>query len=1049
MAIVRKLSFLVVIIFCLNFKMSISQLIDIGYKYGFRQVDEAQKLLDEDLLKLSEKMIKEAIQNFPQLNSYLKAILLQSKIEFYDGRTDFAIKLIKNYITENPSSLDLPYAYEFIAYYFFELKDYNESNRYFNLAIESANKEFSIRKDSSYIALLARTLYFDGVTLLRLGKVDQAKDPFEKCFRGYPKSYYADESLFLLGIISELKGEIENAISFYKTLQRNYPRSNLILASILREIINYLTLKQDIQALVSLDFARAILLRISAKDSVGLLYEPQSFAEDIDEKIDFLTGEALTIAGRYEQAISTFENFIQKYPNSKYIIDAKIGIAWGYLNKGDLIRSIEEFNKVIDVADAQNSFQRNFAELYLAIANRRLGRYTEAQRILSDLSIRPDFPFIGYVLFEQGLIYYQKKDFQKALRSFERGLRESDDIILSAKLHIMLGATYLELKEWGKATKEYKSAEDIARRSTNIQLPNRNWVISECRLKQSIAQINDFRNLEAIQNLLFFLGNYSDDPRAQDATFWLAEAYFRSDMLRNAIDKYETLLAKYSKSPFLEDALYGLGWSYFRLKNFKKSTEIFSKLIKEFPNSQYRVEVWLRQGDGYYVLKDFKNAIESYRKVVSLHPTSEEVQYAGYQIFHSLYRLGNLNSAYDEAIDFIKKFPNSTFAPNAMYLGAWIRFQQGNYAEAINNFNYLIDAFPNSLLVPRAKFAIADALYNQNKFEEAIEKYKEVVENYPKSPLVPDALRGIQYCYVALGNPQAGVNYADDYMSRNPESPFAAEFTIRKGETLFTTRNYKDAINEFNNFIQKFPENPKKFEAIFWMAKSYSSIGDYENAIKYFNELITRYNSSEFSPQAMLELGLLYKNQSNISLADSFFTRLQNEYPDDPNSAQAGFELASIKFAMGDTASALKIWKRISNNFSGSEFGDQSTYKIAMYYRLSGKLDSAISEFRKLLVSSSDPALSAESIYRIGEIYLRQNDCQSAISELISLRDNFSGIEDWYTLGLLNLGECYERLGNFQEAINTYRAIISSRPSDEFVATAKRRMEVLEKGMKR
>lgn len=1049
MVLFRKLPFFVVIIFCPIVNTSLSQLIDQGYKYGIQQVYQAHKLLEEDLLKLSEKMIKEAINNFPRLNSQLKAILLQSKIEFYDGRTDFAIKLLKKYVAENPNSLDLPYAYEFIAYYFFELKDHNESDQYFNLAIENANKEFSIRKDSSYIDLLARTLYFDGIALLRLGKVDKAKDHFEKCFRGYPKNYYADESLFLLGIISELKGEIENAISYYKTLQRNYPRSNLILASILREVINYLTLKQDVQALVSLDLARSILLRISAKDSVGLLYEPQSFVDDIDEKIDFLTGEALTIAGRYEQAISTFENFIHEYPNSKYVIVAKIGIAWGFLNKGDLIRSIEEFNTIIDVADPQNSFQKNFAELSLAIANRRLGRYSEAQRILSDLSIQQDYPFIGYVLFEQGLIYYQKKDFHKAFKSFERGLRESDDIILSAKLHMMLGATYLELKEWGKATKEYKSAEDIARRSTNIQLPNRNWIISECRLKQSIAQIHDFRNLEAIQNLLFFIGNYTDDPRAQDATFWLAEAYFRSDMLRNAIDKYETLIARYPKNPFLEDALYGLGWSYFRLKNFKKSTEIFSKLIKEFPDSKYRVEVWLRQGDGYYVLKDFGNAIESYRKVVSLNPTPEEVQYARYQICHSLYRLGNLNSAYDEAIDFIKRFPNSNLAPNAMYLSAWIRFQQENYSEAINSFNYLIDAFPNSLLVPRAKFAIADAFYNQNKFEEAIEKYKEIVGNYPTSPLVADALRGIQYCYVALGDPQAGLNFADDYITRNPESPFAAEFAIRKGESLFTTKNYKDAITEFNNFIQKFPENPKKVEAIFWMAKSYSSIGDFENAVKYFNELITKYNKNEYSPQAMLELGLLYKNQSNISLADSFFTRLQNEYPDDPNSAQAGFELASIKFAMGDTTSALKIWKRISNNFSGSEFGDQSTYKIAMFYRLSGKLDSAISEFRKLSGNSSDPALSAESIFRIGEIYLRRNDCESAIPEFIRLRDNFSGIEDWYTLGLLNLGECYERLGNLEEAINTYRAIVSSRPSDEFVATAKRRMEILEKGMKR
>lgn len=1039
----------VVILIPFFYCSTLSQLIDYSYKYGLQQTLDAQKLLEEEFLKLSERKIRQSIENFPQLTSYLKAVLLHSEVEFYDGRVDYAIRLLKNFIDRNPDSWDLPFAFEYIAYYSFEVKNYIEADKNFKLAIEHAKNELNFRKELAYIDLIARVLYYDGIALLKLGKVDESRTPLEECFRNYPRSFFADESLFLLGIISELKGELENAINFYKTLQNNYPRSNLVLASILREVINYIALRQDVQALVAIDLARSIRYRIAVKDSIGKLYETQSFVEDIDEKIDFLTGEVLSTASRFEQSIAAFEEFIRKYPNSKFLIDAEIGIAWGYLNKGDFIRSIEEFKKIIEEIDSENNYKKNFAELYLAVSYRKLGRYVEAQKILSDLSVRPGFPLMGLVLFEQGLIYYQKKDFDKALKSFERGLRESDDIILSAKFHLILGATYLELKQWSNAIKEYKSAEDIAKRASNAQLPNRDWIISECRLKQSIAQVQDFRNFEAIQNLLFFLGNYSDDPRAEVATFWLAEAYFRSDMLRNAVDKYEMLLNKYPKSPFLEDALYGLGWSYFRMKNFKKSSEVFSRLLKDFPNSIHRVEVWLRQGDGYYVSKDFKSAIEAYKKVISLNPSSEELQYAYYQIPHSLYKLGDLNSAYDEAIEYIKKFPNSVFAANAMYLSGWIRFQQGNYTEAINNFNYLIDAYPNSLLIPRAKFAIADALYNQNKFEEAIKKYKEIVENHPTSPLIVDALRSIQYCYEALGNPSEGIQFADNYISQNPNSPFAAEFSIKKGELLFSNKNYKDAIVEFNSFIQKFPDNPKKYQAIFWMGKSYSAMGDYDKAKQFFNELTSKNPNNEYAPQALLELGLLFRNQSNIEIADSLFTRLQNEYPDDPNSAQAGFEQASMKFSIGDTNAALSIWRRIGNNFQGSEFADQSNYKIAMYYRTSGKFDSAIVVFRKLSLNAVDPTLAAEATFRIGEIFFRQNNCQEAIPVFIHLREHFNGFEDWYTLGLLNLGECYEKENNIEEAINTYRAIVSYRSFDDYVATAKRRMEILERAMKK
>jgi len=1048
---VERFCFLVILlILFLNLpRLSVkTQIVSSQIDYPTNLYFNAQKDFDNELMKLAGRSLTNLLENYETFPALEKSILLESWAEFYSGRAEYAKKLLADYVKKNPSSLFVPFFYENLGNFCFELKQYDKASKYFNLAVESSKREFTLRKDTAYFELTARCLYRDGITKLLSGKVDASREPLETCFRSYSKTSSADDALYFLGLIAEKKGEEENAIGYYKTLQRQYPYSNLYLASKIREASNYIVLRQDSQALLALDNAENTYQKVRKKDSLGLLYEPQDYCEDFEERIKFLRAEALMVASRFEEAIGTYNCFLDEYPSSVYQLDAKLKIGLAWLEKGDFLRSIEQFDKIIDECKDENRLQRQLAELYRAMANRRLGRLSEAQNLLSELVVRSNYPFVSVVLLELGLVYYEKKEFDRANKTFERGIRESTDNLTSAKLNLMLGATNLELKQYQRSIQYYKSAEELVRRATNVQMPNKNWFIAESRLKQAIAQILSFRNAEAIQNLLYIIGNFPNDPRSEEALFWLAEAYYRSDMLQNAIDKYEALLAKYPNSRYREESLYGLGWSYFRLKNFRRSSEVFSKLVSEFPASKFNVEVWLRQGDGYYVLKDFVNAINSYRKVVSLAPKSEEAQYANYQICHSLYKLGKLNDAYNEGLEFIKKYPNSSFAPNALYLTAWIKFQQKEYTEAINSFNFLIDAYPNSLLVPRARYAIADALYNMNRFEEAARIYQEILDKYPTSPLIADALRSLQYCYIAMGREQEAIQIADEYINRNPESPFAMDFIMKKGEMFYSEKKFKDAIAEYQNFIQRFPESEKKPEALFWMAKSYQSLGEYENAINLFNQICEKYSSSEYAPQSLLELGLIYKLNANIQVADSLFTKLQELYPNDPATAQAGFEQATIRFALGDTVNAINIWKRIAENFEGTEFGDQSLYKIAMYYRLSGFYEDAIREFSQLVNSSVDPNLAAEAQYRLGEIHLRLGNKQRALEEFTKVRENYPGIEDWFTLSLLSLGELYEQLGNINEAIDCYRAILATRETDDYTKTAKRRLQSLEQKSK-
>ena len=60
-------------------------------------------------------------------------------------------------------------------------------------------------------------------------------------------------------------------------------------------------------------------------------------------------------------------------------------------------------------------------------------------------------------------------------------------------------------------------------------------------------------------------------------------------------------------------------------------------------------------------------------------------------------------------------------------------------------------------------------------------------------------------------------------------------------------------------------------------------------------------------------------------------------------------------------------------------------------------------------------------------------------------KNGFSGLEDWYTLALLNLGLCYEAQKDVETAKEMYRLVIAQHSEDDFGKTAQQRLERLSK----
>lgn len=1040
---VRK--FIIIISLCFFSINAHSQIIDYNYDFGSLQFERSEQNYNDGLIKNSERILFELIRQYPDNPSKDKSLILKAKIDYSQDNLNVAFHQLSSFIKSRSNSPFIPFAELMRGLITFEQKKYTDAEVFFETAVIYSETDIEDRDRKSYSKLAHLANFWYAVTLTKEGKTLDAIQPFLAAAINYPDGEFADEALYNVGRIYELNMKNDSAISYFRLNSRTYPYRNTYISSLVAEASNLLSLRQPTRALLALNQAETLLDKIILNDSTIAKYETQTSVYNIRELIIYLKGESYNIAGNYQEASKVFEFFLQTYSESEFIDLIRLGYGWSLLNLGNNKLALEQYNKIIASNEDKPSKILTTAQLYKVIALKRNGNKDEAKKELLSLSSQPAYPLLGNVLLELGQIYYEEEDYDTAIKTLERASIETQDGRILIRINLLLGTAYTERELWDRAVKEYKKAIKLAESSNEIIMPKKHWYLSEANLKLGIALINSIRSAEAIPHLQYFIANAKDDTRSDEAIFWLAEAFYKNDLLKNAIENYDKILNYYPASTRREESLYGLGWSYFRLKEFDKSSKVFEDLVKEFPKSKYAIEVLTRQGDGYYVQKNFKNAAEFYQKASKLSPGSDEGQYATYQLANAQYRMGANEQAITSLLRFVQLYNKSKFAPNALYLVGWIRFQENKYKEAIDNFHFMINTYAQSTLVPRAYYAIGDCYYNMGDYENAITNYKIVIESYPGSDLAPEAIKSIQYCLISLGRESEAIDIANKYVETNPESPFAPVFQRKIGEMFYQGQKYNDAINEFSKFVEKHPQDESTPEVLYMMAKSYININNTEKASEIFKKIQLYYPKSEWAPTALLENGLLHLDMADVATADSLLASLQTIYPNSDLASQSSFERAIIKYRQGDTVSALNLFLDTYKKYPNSDWGDQSIYRIAMHFRNNGQYDSARTYFTMISDIKDNPKISSEARYRIGELYFRDKDYQNAINNFIIVKDNFEGNEDWYSLALINLGEAYEKIGKIDSAREIYNTLEIIRPNDDFGKTAKSRLKRLKK----
>jgi len=421
-----------------------------------------------------------------------------------------------------------------------------------------------------------------------------------------------------------------------------------------------------------------------------------------------------------------------------------------------------------------------------------------------------------------------------------------------------------------------------------------------------------------------------------------------------------------------------------------------------------------------YQAHDYPGAIERLEAFWEKHPKSKYAPEVLYLIAESRYQAAHLeaNPVYDRALDAYKfalrQFPGSRFARHAQYKIAQIYNEIGYTIEAKALYEEVLRKNAADPYNQARQIDLASMLMSKGKYVEAYDAYQDVLKNAPKNIAAREAIFTIARHHYDEGNFPRALKIYEEGARRWPsqlnEQP---EIHFYMGEIYFSNANYPKARSALYQLVNLAPEDPRAHRALNIIGDSYLIEKQDMKALSVFDESARRKTQSSEGRYALIRMADIGVRSPNLPVKDHLVDATAYRNPFKTYQQVAG--------QTEDLGTLAEITLSRGNSFL-----EQQSYL------------KALEEFKKLLPLGPDSEHYPRARERIRETLKLLVDKYSnqggALPVLYSYSDfmglSLGEVKDRKTL--LQIGEAYQAIGLYPEALNFYERVKLKDPKGVF-----------------
>lgn len=283
---------------------------------------------------------------------------------------------------------------------------------------------------------------------------------------------------------------------------------------------------------------------------------------------------------------------------------------------------------------------------------------------------------------------------------------------------------------------------------------------------------------------------------------------------------------------------------------------------------------------------------------------------------------------------------------------------------------------------------------------------------------------------------------------------------------LYDDRMYELAAAQLARFAQSHPESPQVPDARMLLARAYAQAGQHQEAVNAYQSFIISYPDDARVPECWFGIAESLQALGRHTEAGRTYLKLHQLFPEGDFAAESLFKAGRSLQTTHQPNEAVRVFRQLLNTHPGSRFSLQAQYHIAQSLIQLGKRDEALGVLESLTGDKTEFADKPQALLEIGRIYLDRGELPQAQDALNKLRrshpDSPAALRAQYLLAcryyqdevfgqaadafadlaqralpdslrpdvLLKLAESRRRDGRFAPAIETYRALLDTRPDD-------------------
>ncbi|MCX6111799.1 MAG: tetratricopeptide repeat protein [Proteobacteria bacterium] len=762
---------------------------------------------------------------------------------------------------------------------------------------------------------------------------------------------------------------------------------------------------------------------------------------------DSVEGIEILEQSNRELSIKSFEDYIQKYPNSPYVPDAMYRLAKLYYE--------DTAQKVIkDTENYEKEYQKFLRGEIQVLPPDPAADYSDTIRLLNTLTKDyRDYQYRDDALYLLGYTYFEQGNPQKGIEAYEALIQEYPKNDKLAEVYTRLGEYYFDVDNVSRSVYYYSQVlehpnspyyENVIYKlawtyyhkkrideASSFFVSLIDYNEKKFGTSYTSSTMNESKNYIAI--------GYADIPKGIQGAYdffrkiggrkyeyeimqKICELYASSDRTKEALNAFNFVMEHYPYSPenpiIYEKVLnsikpdqnlkllgverdrliqlFGEG-STWREKNKDNIKAIF--IVEQIIKKQLIAAAFYHQEKG-----DEKNDKKEYIKAAKLY------------------------------YEFLKQYPMDGLVVGARFNYAKVLFNLGDYEGAIKEFTAVQDYTEDEKFKEESSFSLVTTWQNKLRRDQprkyAIKDVKPLVDKDDK--LLPqNALNEEEEATMAA---------CAKYEKLNPKGKRLPHVWYIEAEIYFRNNMFDVSREKYENIVENYPNEKVATDSIRNMVASYTYEKNYPKIEEWSRKLLASKNfgvglSSDEEEIKSLMTGSVFKSAKKMEEEGRYedaaneYIRLAKQYPKSEYSDAALYNAGLIYEKVGDPINAIRSYRFMLVKYPRSRHTVEALFRVAVNYEQQLNFPNAIYFYEEITKRHSKTSFIADAHYNAARIRRAYNQYEKAANHFMAYSMMVKEQKEKANSLMLS-ASLYDKAGNYAKALNLYQYYIKQNRKD-------------------